>query len=202
MASNQLSQDHPLIQKAQIHDETRKQRSSGRRFPSVYDVVAGRVSAAGFIPDRLAVSTARDTTSSSTVAIPPEAVLFRTKDAPTRYTEADIYFSDERKGITNLPQSDLLKALHCYTADFYSRATDDRGIGDWKSLDETALIALGILLEEASLETLGESGDLVFTEGETIVEPIAIVPDQYNSEYRPKKRRNLGQSHSTTSRWK
>jgi hypothetical protein len=32
-------------------------------------------------------------------------------------------------------------------------------------MDETALLALGILLEESAREVLGESGDLVFTEG-------------------------------------
>lgn len=32
-------------------------------------------------------------------------------------------------------------------------------------MDETALLAFGILLEEASREALGRRGDLVFTEG-------------------------------------
>lgn len=39
------------------------------------------------------------------------------------------------------------------------RTTDER------SLDETALLAFGILLEEAARESLGKNGDLVFTEG-------------------------------------
>jgi len=34
----------------------------------------------------------------------------------------------------------------------------------WKCLDETALIAFGILLEETAKEVLGETGDLAFTE--------------------------------------
>lgn len=135
---------------------------------------AGRISAAGFIPDHLVVSSTRDTASSSTAALPPEAVLFRTKNAPTRYVESDIYFSNKSGSLAELPESDLLKSLHCYTSDFYSRATSDAGIDDWKSLDETALIALGILLEEAALNTLGETGDLVFTEGERMTEPQSI----------------------------
>jgi hypothetical protein len=110
----------------------------------------------------------RDTTSSSTTAVPPEAVLFRQKNAPTRYAESDIYFANEHGSITDLPDSDLLKALHCYASDFYSRATVDGGLGDWRSLDETALIALGILMEEATRDTLGQTGDLVFTEGEEV----------------------------------
>ncbi|KAK4179310.1 hypothetical protein QBC36DRAFT_343849 [Triangularia setosa] len=37
---------------------------------------------------------------------------------------------------------------------------------DLQSLDETALLAFGVLLEEASREVLGKRGDLVFTEAE------------------------------------
>lgn len=33
-------------------------------------------------------------------------------------------------------------------------------------MDETALLAMGILLEEAAAEALGETGDLVFVEGD------------------------------------
>jgi hypothetical protein len=33
-------------------------------------------------------------------------------------------------------------------------------------MDETALLAMGILMEEVCRETLGVTGDLVFTEGE------------------------------------
>lgn len=35
-------------------------------------------------------------------------------------------------------------------------------------MDETALIAMGILLEEMAKESLGETGDLVLVEGEEI----------------------------------
>ena len=37
-------------------------------------------------------------------------------------------------------------------------------------MDETALIALGILLEETAKESLEETGDMVFVEGEEIPE--------------------------------
>jgi hypothetical protein len=82
--------------------------------------------------------------------------------------ESDIYFANERELRTELPESDLLKALHCYASDFYSHATADSGIGDYRSMDETALIALGILMEEEALKTLGQTGDLVFTDGEEV----------------------------------
>lgn len=35
----------------------------------------------------------------------------------------------------------------------------------WRCMDETALIALGILIEESAREISGDTGDLVFTEG-------------------------------------
>lgn len=94
----------------------------------------------------------------------------------------------------DLPESDLLKNLHSYTSDFYSRVTKDGGKVDWRSLDETALIALGILLEEASLEILGGTGDLVFTEGEEIPQlsqrPLILVP-QSKARGRPSKKRRV-----------
>lgn len=87
-----------------------------------------------------------------------------------------------------LPDSDLLKALHAYAARLYScvpqksrrgRRESDRkfvgpaeegsaGSASWRSLDETALLALGVLVEElARACVLGDTGtgDMVFAEG-------------------------------------
>ncbi|KAE9378141.1 hypothetical protein N431DRAFT_528281 [Stipitochalara longipes BDJ] len=163
------------------------------RHPTVYDAVAGRISAGGFIPKHLVVTANRDTASSSTAALPPESVLFRSRNAPTRYAESDIYFANERQSPVGLPESDLLKALHSYTSDFYSRATADGGTGDWRSLDETALIAFGILMEEASRSTLGQSGDLVFTEGEEITEEVSEIHSVQRTKCkgRPSKKRRI-----------
>jgi hypothetical protein len=125
-------------------------------------------------------------------AIPPEAVLFRSRNAPNRYAEYDIYFANERRLAGDLPESDLLKALHCYTSDFYARTTANEG--DSRSMDETALLALGILMEEASREVLGETGDLVFTEGEEIagesLKSSHILED--NPQGRKVKKRRIG----------
>ncbi|KAM5352393.1 hypothetical protein ACJ41O_005116 [Fusarium nematophilum] len=97
------------------------------------------------------------------------------KDAPERYLEHDIYYAHERDlpraGQGVLPESDLLKAIHGYTSAFYAarhrghHPSDSRGAAE-RSMDETALLAFGILLEEAGKEVLGRRGDLVFTEGE------------------------------------
>lgn len=115
----------------------------------------------------LPTSDNRDTTSLSTAPVRPDEALFRRKNAPIRYAEDDIYFADRKLGShQQLPDADLLKALHAYASDFYASSTQDRGKRIWKSMDETALLAMGILLEEAAAETLGETGDLVFVEGD------------------------------------
>lgn len=96
-------------------------------------------------------------------------MLFRRLNAPTRYEETDYYFAHESlPPDCPLPSSELLEAIHAYSADFYDRATIDRGKDDCQSMDETALIAMGILLEEMAKESLGETGDLVLVEGEEI----------------------------------
>ncbi|KAI9794853.1 MAG: hypothetical protein M1816_002981 [Peltula sp. TS41687] len=140
-----------------------------KRESTVYDAVAGRVAYSRFLPSTPGTSTTRDTSTTTNASAPPDEVLFRRKNAPVRYHEHDIYHANERlpaSVTTLLPDSDLLKAVHAYAADFYARATTDAGKGDWRSLDETALMALGILLEEAAVEALGDTGDLVLVEGE------------------------------------
>ncbi|KAL9034464.1 MAG: hypothetical protein Q9214_007031, partial [Letrouitia sp. 1 TL-2023] len=132
---------------------------------TVYDAVAGRVSSSGFIPKVLKTSRYRDTLSSSTLPIPPEEVLFRQRNAPERFQEDDIYWANEDL-VQPLPDSDLLKAIHTYASDFYNLATTTKGLADFSSMDETALIACGILLEEFAVHVLGATGDLAFVEGQ------------------------------------
>lgn len=106
----------------------------------------------------------------------PEEVLFSRTNAPLRYAEKDIYFAHEDLpdgGRGTLPDSDLVKALHGYASHFYEamgQRHNRKGRGntarvDERSMDETALLSVGILLEEAARESLGRNGDLVFTEG-------------------------------------
>lgn len=109
-------------------------------------------------------------------------MLFRRKDAPPRYAEKDVYFAgtdalaSSSSPTAQLPGSDLLKAVHGYAAGFYEAAAVEREargrvgrvggrVVDERSMDETALLAFGVLLEEAAREALGKNGDLVFTEG-------------------------------------
>jgi len=135
-----------------------------RREASLYDAVAGRVGYEGFLGEDPPTKN-RDTVSHSNIAVPPEEVLFRRRGAPIRYEEDDIYCADRHlEPHQRLPDSDLLKTIHAYTSDFYANATIDGGKSDFKSLDETALLAMGILLEEAAAEALGKTGDLALVE--------------------------------------
>lgn len=132
-----------------------------------------------FSKDSAARSSRRTSTGTYQLADPvmtPEEVLFSRKNAPQRYAEKDIYFAHEllpHGGRDVLPDSDTIKAVHSYASHFYealSRRHNSLGRGttshvDERSMDETALLAFGILLEEAARESLGKNGDLVFTEG-------------------------------------
>ncbi|KAI1158338.1 hypothetical protein F5B18DRAFT_91787 [Nemania serpens] len=153
-----------------------------RRQASVYDAVAGRVTTTSplnsYEPQRLRARHHRphDPSSRRNPTLSPEEVLFKRSGAPVRYAERDIYqahedLPDGGRGI--LPDSDLLKTIHSYASQFYgdlpaNRRTIDGATGEGvseRSMDETALLALGILLEEVSCEALGKDGDLVFTAG-------------------------------------
>jgi len=189
MTSKALSQNG-FIYPDPHPDESTDANASQCRRPTVYDAVAGRISVAGFIPKESVISSTRDTVSSSTKPVPPEAVLFRSKNAPTRYAEHDIYFANERDDVI-LPDSDLLKAIHSYTSDFYSHAVPDGGELDFKSFDETALMAFGILVEEQMREALGKTGDLIFTEGAQPRE--VFIESQSGLSQRPSKRQRIDQ---------
>lgn len=96
-------------------------------------------------------------------------MLFRRKGAPVRYVEDDIYDAASRLDAVadpnqKLPGSDMLKYIHAYTSAFYKEGTVTKGKLDWKSMDETALLAMGILLEETAKQKLGQNGDLAFIE--------------------------------------
>jgi len=163
--------------------------STGRargRAANVFDAVAGRVTLNGALGDsedaitrsrrRLSVTSSRY--SSRNPKLAPEEALFKRKNAPARYAEYDIYWANEDLpdgGHRHLPDSDLLRSVHGYASRFYEAAAARLGprsvvgtrVIDERSMDETALLAFGILLEEAGRDTLGKRGDVVFTEAST-----------------------------------
>lgn len=84
--------------------------------------------------------------------------------------EEENYFAHENlRSDTALPSSEMLETIHAYAADFYEFATENHGLHDHHSMDETALIAMGILVEELAKEALGDTGDLVLVEGEAVL---------------------------------
>ena len=85
---------------------------------------------------------------------------------PIDWTDQSGYWADRNlRPDQQLPDSDLLKALHVYASEFYARSPTQGQI-DFSSMDGSALLALGILVEEAVREELGKDGDLVFVEGD------------------------------------
>lgn len=62
----------------------------------------------------------------------------------------------------------MLKAVHVYASDYYGRTLGTQEDVSFESMDETALLAVGILLEEAAKHVLGETGDLALVEGEPV----------------------------------
>lgn len=64
--------------------------------------------------------------------------------------------------VGTLPDGELLTAVHEFASLYYAV---HGGELDYGSLDETALLAMGVLLEETVREALGETGWKVFVEG-------------------------------------
>jgi len=158
-----------------------------RRNANLFDAVAGRVSYKHRL-DSL-------TSFGDSNALHPDEVLFRSARAPPRYQESDIYWANEHlsssapaatlsplsqvanmeqsrlrneTNLERLPDSDLLKAVHQYAADLYRRksAPNDSGmVVDTCNMDETALLAFGILLEETTNTVLGATGERALVEG-------------------------------------
>lgn len=148
------------------------------------DIFVGRVNARG--------STLNAHLGNNLKPLTAQQVLFARTGAPTIYAEQiDEYNYAKRAPPGSIPDGDLLRALHTYASDFYARMPDPRvrdrrrrhdsegesfeamkarlkACRDFKSMDETALIAMGVLMEEMIKESLGETGDLAFAEeGET-----------------------------------
>ena len=91
-------------------------------------------------------------------------MLLRRADVPSDLTVLAYSADEDLVDHQRLPDSDLVKAIHTYTSDFYSAATHHKDKHDFRSMDESALLSMGILMEEAVAELLGENGDMVFVE--------------------------------------
>jgi hypothetical protein len=143
-------------------------------------------------------------------SFPPEAILLEEEGVPSEYRGDDIervyekWYQDLPPQLSH-PDSDLLHAIHAYVADFYSvMPNGECGI---KSMDGTALLAMGILLEEMAAEVIGETGQLAFLESErmyrggvpTFWNGIREVPIYYEGNQLREKRMNRRTSRELSS---
>ncbi|KIW71850.1 hypothetical protein PV04_00082 [Phialophora macrospora] len=126
---------------------------------TVYDAVAGRAGLNGFL-------TQEQRQSENVLPISPEEVLLGRTTIPEDLIYQEYEVSSALPDSNKLPESEMLKAIHTYASDFYGCAAEQGGRFDFRSLDETALIAVGVLLEEAVKGALGQNGDMVFVEPE------------------------------------
>jgi hypothetical protein len=139
-------------------DTEKNSAHRSKRVASVYDAVAGRVGFNGFL--------SQSQLETGVTTLTPEEVLLRRVDAPAEVSR-EYYNANERLQQTQpLPDTEISKAVHAYAADFYSANARGMVNHNYRSLDETALLAFAILLEEASAEALGENGDMVLVEPE------------------------------------
>lgn len=104
----------------------------------------------------------RDTASSGGErAIPPEEALIRRPHYLNNKLKGEPYFAHEhlpRK--TRLPSPDILTAIHAHAADFFKYSMKiSKPV--YQSMDESALLAFGILAEELAKEKFGAVGHRV-----------------------------------------
>lgn len=150
---------------------------SSRQMPTVYDAVAGKKKHAchcmttttdafqGRVTQNGLLGPKHSEQRRANQRLRPDEVLFKKNNAPTRFEETDYYYAHRNlPPHQSLPSGELLTAIHAYVSKLYSRMQDDGAEKIWRSMDETALIAFGILMEESVKEVIGDSGDLALTE--------------------------------------
>ncbi|KAJ5994346.1 hypothetical protein N7451_010070 [Penicillium sp. IBT 35674x] len=160
---------------------------SFRHIASLYDSVAGRVNNNGFVAPR--PTRYGDTLASGGRDLRPEEVLYRHKPKKLEQIveNESLYFAHENLPADRpLPSSEILTAIHAYSSDFYANKLRDNGKHNFYSMDESALLAIGILMEELAKEQLGDTGDLVLTEAMWNTEIRG--PGNGNDPHFPKKR--------------
>ena len=162
-----------------------------KRPTTIYDACAGRRTANDFLPEKLGISAPSHHTAINPRDLRKGAVRDDDASEPED-TDIKVTLRDGELPAFNrnlVPDTDLLEAIHGYISDFYGVEGRDTGT-DWGSLDETALLAMGVLVEEQVRQVLGSEGDMVFTEEED-VEPI-IIREATAREPRSFEKANIG----------
>lgn len=144
--SQESSQKEDNKAKSNSSQETKRYNE----HTSVYDVVAGR------LPPRLLNQVYEDKGTH---------VKFN-QIRPSSADDVLAKFADDGVNVPvefhpDLPSSDLLKALHYYTGEYFRHHDNYEG---YRTLDETAMLSLGILIEEAIKDILGPHGALEYAE--------------------------------------
>lgn len=141
-------------EKRKIRENPTRAKRQKQEDPSFYDLVAGTVR-----------------------KIVENKSLYRGQLYTRPYSAAEYYFERKRPMTGDededarlywhrevdhyaLPPSDVLWAVLRYTSHFFGK----KGRNFLKFMDETALLAIGVLLEETMKESLGETGYLAFLE--------------------------------------
>jgi hypothetical protein len=117
---------------------------------TVFDVVAGRIGNEGFLEDQ---------ELEEPLSVGQYLARRQAEVAPEQEHRQ---FGAHLQSRHALPPSDLLKAIHTHASDYYGMMEDSED--DFQSMDETALICMGILMEESAREILGETGFSPFIE--------------------------------------
>jgi len=118
-----------------------------------------------------------------------------------RFEETDYYHAHASTTAQRLlPDGALLTALHAYMSKLYNQTAGPEDEKTWKCMDETALIAFGVLVEETAKELLGETGDLAFTEAAAVGDesPTESPSDRLPARERSDSRSSGGNSRDTT----
>ncbi|CAI7663953.1 unnamed protein product [Penicillium bialowiezense] len=181
-----------------------------KRRANLYDAVAGRVNRRGVkaTATQPFASQYRDTASSGARALRPEELIFRGQNPPTPSFNEETYFANgDLPDDSPLPSSELLEAIHAYAADYFEYATADNGVDDHRTMDETALLAMGILIEEMAAEELGDTGDLVLVEGEGLSDEenevdIESETTTHSAARAPRRKRTNSKGRKTSKRRK
>ncbi|KAF1815929.1 hypothetical protein P152DRAFT_471302 [Eremomyces bilateralis CBS 781.70] len=145
--------------KERLHRQKPKTRQA-----TIFDACAGRVSGRGkLVRD---VREDQNTRSGRKIRLAPEEALLKRYCAPDGLESSALYFSgtsDLRPDL--IPDSELLRAIHHYTTHLFKGLGAGESDPCWGAFDGTAMLALGVLVEETVRELVGDSGDLAFVGG-------------------------------------
>ncbi|KAI5783533.1 hypothetical protein EDC01DRAFT_209662 [Geopyxis carbonaria] len=136
-----------------------------RRVVTLYDAVASRANHEGFIRPKC-----RKTEVRSRNARPADEVLGRRRHALQKGNE----YREVKKSCA--PGNDIMTAIHRYSMEFYhASGMDDVSNG---SMDESALLAIGVLLEETIHELLSQSGHMALIDRTSTFQEDKVISNQ------------------------